>query len=110
MAVTSRTGMNMIFYIKKVIKNILQNYRPISTETRKTKLLIQNRMQETLDTITGKHQSEAIRNRIILQIVSTIYDIIDVSKSFSNIFRDGFIFSALHNFRYGDKVICLIKA
>ena len=31
MGVTSRTGISMIFYIKKVIKKILQNYRPIST-------------------------------------------------------------------------------
>ena len=29
--VTSRTGISMIFYIKKVLKKILQNYRPIST-------------------------------------------------------------------------------
>ena len=29
--VTSGTGINMIFYIKKVMKKILQNYRPIST-------------------------------------------------------------------------------
>ena len=31
MGVTSRTGISMIFYIKKVIKKILQNYRPILT-------------------------------------------------------------------------------
>ena len=31
MRITSRTGINMIFYIKKVIKNTLQNYSPIST-------------------------------------------------------------------------------
>ena len=29
--VTSGTGISMIFYIKKVIKKIVQNYRPIST-------------------------------------------------------------------------------
>ena len=29
MGVTSRTGINMIFYIRKLMKNILQNYRPI---------------------------------------------------------------------------------
>ena len=28
--VTSRTGISMIFYVKKLIKKILQNYRPIS--------------------------------------------------------------------------------
>ena len=28
MGVTSRTGISMTFYIKKVIKKILQNYRP----------------------------------------------------------------------------------
>ena len=31
MGVTSTTGISMIFYIKKVFKKILQNYRPIST-------------------------------------------------------------------------------
>ena len=31
MGFTSGTEISMIFYIKKVIKNILQNYRPIST-------------------------------------------------------------------------------
>ena len=31
MGVTSRTGINTIFYIKKVIKKILQIYRHIST-------------------------------------------------------------------------------
>ena len=31
MGVTSRTGISMIFYIKKLIKRILQNYRPIRT-------------------------------------------------------------------------------
>ena len=30
MVVTHRTGSSIIFYIKKVIKNILQNYRSIS--------------------------------------------------------------------------------
>ena len=35
-------------------------------------------MQETLDTIIGEHQSEAIKNRKIY-ILSTICDIIDVS-------------------------------
>ena len=29
MGVTFRTGISMIFYVKKVIKKILQNYRPI---------------------------------------------------------------------------------
>ena len=47
---------------------ILQNYRPISTQTIKCILLIlKNRMQETLNTIISEHQSEAIKNRIILQ-------------------------------------------
>ena len=47
---------------------ILQNYRPISTQTIKFILLIlKNRMQETLNTIISGHQSEAIKNRIILQ-------------------------------------------
>ena len=31
MGVTSRTGISMMFYMKKVIKKVLQNYRPIST-------------------------------------------------------------------------------
>ena len=31
MGVTSRTGIKLIFYIKKMIKKILQDYRPIST-------------------------------------------------------------------------------
>ena len=31
MGVTSRTGISMIFYIKRVIKKRLQNYGPIST-------------------------------------------------------------------------------
>ena len=31
MGVTSRTGISIIFYVIKVIKKILQNYRPIST-------------------------------------------------------------------------------
>ena len=29
MGITSRTGISMIYYIKKVIKRTLQNYRPI---------------------------------------------------------------------------------
>ena len=37
-------------------------------------------MQETLDTIIGKHMSEAIKNRIILHTLSTIFDVIDVSN------------------------------
>ena len=65
MGVTSRTGIS-ILYIKKMIKKILQNYRFISTETLKFILLIlKNRMQETLDTIIGEHQSETIKNRKI---------------------------------------------
>ena len=31
MSVTSRTGISMIFYIKKLMKKMLQNYRAIST-------------------------------------------------------------------------------
>ena len=31
MGITSRTGISMIFYIKYVIKKILQNYRTFST-------------------------------------------------------------------------------
>ena len=31
MGVTSRTGISIIFYVIKVIKKTLQNYRPIST-------------------------------------------------------------------------------
>ena len=31
MGIISRIGISMIFYIKKVIKKIFQNYRPIST-------------------------------------------------------------------------------
>ena len=31
MGVISRTGIRVIFYIKMVIKNIMQNYRHIST-------------------------------------------------------------------------------
>ena len=55
------------FYTKKVRKKILQNYIPISTQTIKFVLLIlKSRIQETLDTIIGEHQSEAIKNRIIL--------------------------------------------
>ena len=66
MGVTSGIGISMIFYIKKVIRKMLQNYRPISTSTIKfTLLILKNRMQETLDTIIGKHQSEAFKNRII---------------------------------------------
>ena len=66
MDVTSRTGIS-ILYIKKVIRKILQNYRFISTETLKFILLIlKNRMQETLDTKIGEHQSETIKNRKIL--------------------------------------------
>ena len=68
MGVTSRTGISMIFYIKKVIKKILENYRPISTQTLKFILLILKiQMQGTLDTIIDEHQSEAIKNRIIWQ-------------------------------------------
>ena len=37
-------------------------------------------MQETLDTIIGEHQSEAIKNRKILHSF-TICDIIDVSHT-----------------------------
>ena len=37
-------------------------------------------MRETLDTIIGKHQSEAIINKLILHTLSTICDIIDVSN------------------------------
>ena len=73
-------------------------------------------MQETLDTIIGEHQSEAIKNRIILQTLSTICDITDVSNKLMvislitcNILRVDFIFSALHKFGYGDKFIQMNK-
>ena len=67
MGVTSRTGISMIFYIKKIIKEILQNYRPISTYTiRFISLIFKNPMQETLNTIIGEHRSEVIKNIIIL--------------------------------------------
>ena len=36
-------------------------------------------MRKTLDTIIGEHQSEAIKNRVILHTLSTIFDI-DVSN------------------------------
>ena len=37
-------------------------------------------MQETLDTIIGEHQSEAIKNKIILHTLSVICDITDASN------------------------------
>ena len=67
MGVTSRTRIIMIFYIKKVIKKILQNYRSILTLTIKFILLIlKNLMQKWLNNIIGEQKSEAIKNRIIL--------------------------------------------
>ena len=51
MGVTSRTGIS-ILYIKKTLKVIL--------------LILKNRMQETLDTMIGEHQSETIKNGKIL--------------------------------------------
>ena len=65
---TSRTRISKVFYIKKVIKKILQNYIPISTLTIKfIQVILKNRIQETLDTSIGEHQSGAINNRIILR-------------------------------------------
>ena len=43
-------------------------------------LILKSRIQKPLDSITGEHQSEAIKKRIILHTLS-ICDIIDVSKS-----------------------------
>ena len=37
---TSRKGISVIFYMKQVIKKILQNYRPISTYTIKFILIV----------------------------------------------------------------------
>ena len=70
-------------------------------------------MQETLDTITGEHQSEAIKNRKILHSFYYLWHNwcfkYTESKSFCNILRVDFIFSALAKFGYGDKFIHMIK-
>ena len=59
-----------------VIKKIFQIYRTISTYTIKFILpILKNQMQETLDTVIGKHLSEVITNKIILHTLSTICDI-----------------------------------
>ena len=67
-------------------------------------------MQGTLDTIKGEHQSETIKYFYKLFIC----DIDSVStklnkKSFCNILGVDFIFSTLHRFGYGGKIIHLIK-
>ena len=67
---TSRTRISKIFYIKKVIEKISQIYRPISTLTIKfIQVILKNRIQETLDTSIDEHQSGAIDNRIICDII-----------------------------------------
>ena len=43
-------------------------------------LIIKNRMQKTLVTIIGEHQSETIKNRITVHTLSTICDIINESN------------------------------
>ena len=71
-------------------------------------------MQETLDAIIGEHQSDAIKNRIILHTASTICDITDVSnklnKNFSVISSEFILsFLFLHKIGYGDKFVHMIK-
>ena len=70
-------------------------------------------MQETLDTLTGEHQPEAIKNRIILHSFYSLWHNWCIKKteqkSFCNILRADFIFSALHKFGYGDKFIDMTK-
>ena len=61
-----------------------ENYRPISLLNLDYKISItifRNRLQKILlDTIIGENQSAAIKYRTILQTLSTIRDIIDVSN------------------------------
>ena len=80
-------------------------------------------MQITLDNIIGPNQTAAIKNRTILQTLSTIRDIIDVSnklnKNLSEISLDFFkafdrldwnvIFKALEKFGYGKNFLHLNK-
>ena len=71
-------------------------------------------MPKTSDTIIGEQQSDVFKNRILLHTISIICDITDVShKLNNNLFvislEVDFIFSALHQFGYGDKFIHMIK-
>ena len=43
--------------------------------------ILQNRMQTTLDAITGENQLAAIKNKTILYAFSTTRDVIDVSHN-----------------------------
>ena len=72
-------------------------------------------MQNTLGTIIGENQSEAIKNRINLHLLSTICDITDVSKKLNNnlsVISLELVLSfllCLSSFGYGDKFIPMIK-
>ena len=69
-------------------------------------------MQETIDTTIGEHQSEVIKNRLILHTISIICDITDVSnklnKNFSIIFLE-LILSFLLCIGYEDNLIRMIE-
>ena len=45
-------------------------------------------MQKSLDNVIGENQSAAIKNRKILHTLSTIRDIIDISRTFSITYLD----------------------
>ena len=123
METLSRTGIISVIYKKGDQKDIA-NYRPISLLNLGCKIyttILKTRMQETLDKIIGKNQT-TIENRTILHTLSTIRDIVDLSKlnkKFSVISLDflkafdrldfGFIFLTLKKFGYGDKLIHMVK-
>ena len=80
-------------YIKKYIKYIFKDieyYWPISRLNLDYKIytrIPKTKMQKTLDTIIGKNQSAAVKNRNILRTLCTIRDIIDVSNTLIDLSR-----------------------
>ena len=86
-------------------------------------MILKNRIQHTLDNIIGENQTAAVKNRTILQTLSTIRDITDVSiklnknlsvisldflKAFDRLDSD-FIFMALEKFGNDENFRHLIK-
>ena len=84
----SRTGIISVIY-KKDNKKDIEYYRPISRLNLDYKIyarIPKTKMQKTLDTIIGKNQSAAVKNRNIFRTLSTIRDTIDVSNKLNKTF------------------------
>ena len=85
-SVTSRT--RIIFAVcKKVIKKILKTADPFHFQKLDYKIyttILASQMRKTLDTKISENQSAAVKDKTIFYTLSTICDMIEVSKLNSN--------------------------